>query len=215
MTDNRYVVGVLLAGGMSSRYGSPKAFARLNGVHFYEIAYRALERVCQHVIIVTRQELINCFPSNLHVIIVICQELINWFLNNLHLIVDHPLFVGDRPLVGIYSAMEHVKAESYVVLPCDMPLITTNILEYLIERHQDNVSVAVSQGQLQPLVSVWNYDVKDNIYTALESGQFKMKDFLSKEILSEVIMDHLHSDNVFMNINTPENKKELRKWKLS
>lgn len=197
MTDNRYVVGVLLAGGMSSRYGSPKAFARLNGVHFYEIAYRALERVCQHVIIVTRQELINCFPSNLH------------------LIVDHPLFVGNGPLVGIYSAMEHVKAESYVVLPCDMPLVTTNILEYLIESHRDNVSVAVSQGELQPLVSVWNYDVKDNIYTALESGQFKMKDFLSKEILSEVIMDHLHSDNVFMNINTPENKKELRKWKLS
>jgi len=201
MKVNSMIVGVLLAGGMSSRYGSPKAFARLNGEHFYEIAYKALESVCQHVIIVTR------------------QELIAWFQSDLHIIVDHPLYVGDGPLAGIYSAMEHVEADTYVVLPCDMPLITVHVLDHLVNCHENNVSVAAYNGKIQPLVSVWNYNMKNNIYIALENRQFKMKEFLSKvrakQVAKQVAMDDLIQKEVFMNINTPENKKELRKWKLS
>src|SRR5690625_2445000 len=159
MKSNSLSVGILLAGGMSRRYGSPKAFAQYDGKYFYEVAYEALATFCQHVIIVTRQELIERFPKDLHII------------------MDDPLFVGDGPLAGIYSVMENINANQYVVLPCDMPLVTSQVLEQLIEQHEHSVSIAVHKEKIQPLVSVWSKEVKADIYTALKNGHLKMKEF--------------------------------------
>jgi len=198
MKTNQSHVGVLLAGGMSRRYGSPKAFARHNEKYFYEIAYEILSRVCQHVIIVTRQELIERFPSNLHII------------------VDDSRFVGDGPLAGIYSAMEKKSADQYVVLPCDMPLMTLNVMEHIVNYHKQPITVAVHNGKLQPLVSVWSKDVKEKIFTALQNKQLKMKDFLKGIPVGNIVVDHLnHGNGTFMNVNTPENERELRKWRQS
>ena len=35
-------VGIVLAGGLSRRFGSPKAFAKLGDQYFYEIAVEAM-----------------------------------------------------------------------------------------------------------------------------------------------------------------------------
>src|SRR5690625_3603911 len=96
---NERVNGILLAGGLSRRYGMPKAFAEINGEKFYEISYRILDHVCDDVTIVTRPELVEQFPRDLHVII------------------DDAFYRGCGPLAGIYSAMNVHKADRYVVLP--------------------------------------------------------------------------------------------------
>ena len=57
-------VGIVLAGGLSRRFGSPKAFAKLGDRYFYEIAKTALEVHCDEVIVVTRQELLERFPDD-------------------------------------------------------------------------------------------------------------------------------------------------------
>ncbi len=54
-------VGVVLAGGLSRRFGSPKAFARIGTEYFYERALEALEPFCEEVIVVTREELLERF----------------------------------------------------------------------------------------------------------------------------------------------------------
>ena len=89
-------VGILLAGGLSRRYGSPKAFAEISGKKFYEIVYDTLNSVCDDVIVVTRKEFINWFPKEYHVI------------------VDIDKFLGCGPLAGIYSAMEEIDADHFV-----------------------------------------------------------------------------------------------------
>ncbi len=38
-------VGIVLAGGLSRRFGSPKAFARIGTGYFYERAWIALEPI--------------------------------------------------------------------------------------------------------------------------------------------------------------------------
>ena len=54
-------VGIVLAGGLSRRFGSPKAFARLEAKYFYERAVEAYEPFCEEVVVVTRQELVDRF----------------------------------------------------------------------------------------------------------------------------------------------------------
>jgi len=197
MVHHKYI-GILLAGGKSSRYGSPKAFAKLDGKMFYEIAYEHLKKICDHVIIVTRKEFIEKFPKDYHVI------------------TDLDAFSGCGPLAGIYSAMTAAEADHYVVLPCDMPLLNHFILQQLLNRHVKDVAVVVSEGYLQPLVSVWDRKVKSIARIFLESGQFKMTSLLDH--LNVVPVDGnilAPSSYVFMNINTLEEDKEMRKWKES
>lgn len=98
-------VGILLAGGLSRRFGSPKAFAEIDGGLFYERTYQALEAACGHVVIVSREEFLPLFPKELDVI------------------TDLLVVAGKGPLAGIFSAMALRPAERYMVLPCDIPFI--------------------------------------------------------------------------------------------
>ncbi|MEI3613677.1 molybdenum cofactor guanylyltransferase [Pseudogracilibacillus sp. SO30301A] len=189
-------VGILLAGGLSRRYGSPKAFAEMNGKKFHELVYETLHSVCDEVIVVTRKEFIDWFPKEYHVI------------------VDIEKYAGFGPLAGIYSAMEELEADQYVVLPCDMPLVTSSIMKQLINFHTEEVTLAKSEGHLQPLVSVWNKNVKNKIRESLEKREFKMMDVLEKTDITQIEGSLLAcSPNFFINVNTPEEDKEMRKWK--
>ena len=130
-----------------------------------------------------------------------------------HVITDVQPFVGCGPLAGIYSAMVAVEAKQYVVLPCDMPLIDTVIMEKLIKRHQSEITVVEVAGRLQPLVSVWDLLVKDRILDALQKKRYRMQDIFDISGIMKVDGACLTNQlDVFMNVNTPEQDKEMRKW---
>lgn len=197
MTTKQFV-GILLAGGKSRRYGSPKAFAKMDRKQFYEISYANLRTVCDDIVIVTREEYLSRFPSNLTVI------------------TDEASYVGFGPLAGIYAAMNYFEAANYVVLPCDMPLLRGEILKRLIELHTQDVTVVTTDGYVQPLVSVWNVNVKREIERSLQEKRLKMTDVLecvnTMYVASEKLTD---TPYVFMNVNTPREDKEMRKWQKS
>lgn len=191
----QHTTGILLAGGLSRRYGSPKAFAKINGSYFYEQAYKLLEETCQHVVIVTRHEFVDWFPTDYHVI------------------VDVEAYRGCGPLAGIYSGMESMESNTYVVLPCDMPLLEKESLQRLYSLHLLDVTVVDVQGKLQPLVSIWDQQMKQRIEKALDYGQYKMTDVLDQCRVTKIGAHQLTNDvQTFMNINSSEEDKEMRKW---
>ena len=188
-------VGILLAGGLSRRYGSAKAFATLDGAFFYEKTYAVLREVCDEVVIVSRGELLPKFPSDYHVI------------------TDMQPFIGCGPLAGIYSVMATVEAKQYVVLPCDMPLIEPEIMQQLVDSHQSEITVVEVVDRIQPLVSVWNVSVKEKILDALQKKRYRMQDVFDTSSIMKVAGASLTNElEVFMNVNTPEQDKEMREW---
>lgn len=189
------MTGILLAGGMSFRYGSPKAFARWRDYYFYEHVFHQLQKQCDNIIIVTTKELLDLFPSDLNVI------------------TDMEPYVGCGPLAGTYSGMLTSDATDYIVLPCDMPLIQEKVLTGLLERHEGGITAVELNGQLQPLVSVWNHEVIEDIGHALDRKQYALQSFLRKQELTTVNASVLSNDPMtFLNINTSEEEKEMRKW---
>lgn len=181
-------VGILLAGGQSRRYGSPKAFAKYNDHFFYEWAYKALETVCNEVIIIAREELINLFPKCLHVTI------------------DSEQFSGKGPLAGIYSGMEKISADQYIVLPCDMPYLTDDILKALKSYPTSSDILAVKQDEvLHPLISVWKGNMKEQLYTELSNDKLSVIQFLAKMNTEWIQAENLTSNSpiLFQNINKP------------
>lgn len=188
-------IGVILAGGASRRYGSPKAFATSKGKMFYEIAYQIAAASCDEVVIVTQPKFVERFPTGYDVI------------------TDVEQYAGCGPLAGIYSAMRYKRAENYVVLPCDMPLLTASILKRLQAYHKEDVTVTVADGYVQPLVSLWRRSTLSSIQACLDARAFNMSSVLERVSVVYVEKETLTSSPyAFMNVNTVQDKKEMRKW---
>lgn len=181
-------VGVLLAGGLSRRFGSPKAFAKREGKFFYEYAVAALNPYCDELIIVTRPEYIERFPSHFT------------------LIVDDENYAGDGPLAGIYSAMKASNAARYIVLPCDMPYMNTQFIEQLLAQEEADVVAVRTADNHHPLVSIWKRTIMKDLERTLNQKQLRVVPFLdsvqTKWINGEMLVTDYN--RVLKNINHQE-----------
>lgn len=181
--------GIVLAGGLSRRFGSPKAFAEWEGRPFYEWSLEALSPFCEDCIVVTRPELVDRFPESMLVT------------------TDREPFVGQGPIAGILSGMERLPAERYLVLPCDMPFMTADVIRRLLDCHSSGVTAVVLDGKLHPLVSVWDAVVLPDLREALENGRRRVMDVQEKHGVRWIEGGLLTEDDaskVFMNANTPD-----------
>lgn len=179
-------IGILLAGGLSRRFGSPKAFAKIDGDYFYEKAHRALESLCDDVVIVAREELLPLFPASLDVI------------------TDLPAIAGKGPLAGICTAMKLRPAEDYLLLPCDMPFIGPP--EALALKRLANPEVSVTAVQTAneriPLFSSWSGNFAAELEQAIFNGNLSVFDFLAALETDWIDAARIHPDEgKFRNIN--------------
>jgi len=181
-------VGIILAGGLSRRFGSPKAFAKLGEQYFYQWVMEALAPCCSEVFVVTRPEHMQRFPSSVIVM------------------TDIARYAGLGPLAGILSVMESVQADRYVVLPCDMPFVDSGAMLKLLEHHEKGVTAVISDGRYHPLVSIWDRKLMSAVKEALENEQLRVMKILTQSDVIWVDGSTLTDDEkrMFMNVNTPE-----------
>ena len=117
------MTGVLLVGGASRRFGSPKALAPIDGTTLAERAHAALAAAFPNVIVVGKlaDALSLPFP-----------------------IVDDGRDLR-AAIVGVAAGLAHAETDICVFLPTDMPLVTPPLLESLADalrkRRADAASV--------------------------------------------------------------------------
>jgi molybdenum cofactor guanylyltransferase len=105
---NRGLTGVLLVGGASTRFGSPKALAELGGETLAERAWRTLGEACDERIAVGKRGELD-LPFE---------------------IVDDGIELR-APLAGIVAGLRAATNGLCVFLPVDAPLVTSEILRTL------------------------------------------------------------------------------------
>lgn len=178
-------VGIVLAGGLSSRFGSPKAFGEIDGRFFYEYIVKALKRHCDEVVIVTRPELVARFPEDLRVVTDVAQ------------------YAGLGPLAGIYTGMDVCAASRYIVLPCDMPFMTADVIEQLTIHDTGEVTAVRTAANDYPLVSIWGSHLKQQIQQSLEENKLGVMRFLQTVKTTWINGETISGDyeNIFKNIN--------------
>lgn len=177
--------GVILAGGMSRRFGTPKAFAEKDGIPFYQHSIAALNPFVTSVLIVTNPKLQHLFQQEDEGITVVND------LDN---------YRGQGPLAGIYTAMETSSSEWYMVIPVDVPFMETWVIEALVHSIDTNVDaiIPVVSGKMQPLISIFRHSLKEVIKSQLDNGERAVDQLLKKCKVSYVPMD---SEKAFININ--------------
>jgi molybdenum cofactor guanylyltransferase len=106
---DRALTGVLLVGGASSRFGSPKALARLRGETLAERAWRTLGEACEERIAVGKGDL----PLPFEVLVEPAEP--------------------KAPIAGVVAGLRAAAHEIAVFLPVDCPLVTPQLLRELGE----------------------------------------------------------------------------------
>ena len=124
-------------------------------------------------------------------------------------IVDQFEIVG--PLNGILSAFQHDPTVAWLVVACDMPLLTNQSLDVLLTgRNPEKQATAFydSDGRFpEPLLCIWEPSIEPVLQNALASGNQS-----PRRILMLADCELLTAPNVqeLLNINDPAERKALK-----
>lgn len=157
MSATGSVVGLVLAGGRSVRFGGEKAVALLDGRPLLEWAAQRLESVCLDVAINVRTGTE--------------AELVAKALG-LATLYDEP---GDAagPLAGVKAGLiwaEEQGARMLAVSPCDAPLLPDDLYVRLLEQAEGRAAMAETSDGRQPLCALWPVAALPDIRQALAGG---------------------------------------------
>ena len=103
---HRPLTGVLLVGGASERFGSPKALARLENETLAERGYRVLGEACDEVLAIGKA--VDALPLPFPVL-------------------DDGA-AGRAPVFGVVTGLRAAAHDVCVVLPVDCPFVTPSVL---------------------------------------------------------------------------------------
>jgi molybdenum cofactor guanylyltransferase len=168
------VTGVLLVGGASTRFHSPKALARFRGETLAERAHRVLLDVCDDVIVVGKEA--DALPLPFPV-----------------------LDDGSETraaVVGVAAGLRLAPSELCLVLPTDMPWVTGGLLGELAEG-AEGVDAAVPQTG--PLPGAYRRSALPVLERRIASGDLALHRAL-EELRTRVVEC---DETLLGNVNTP------------
>ena len=146
MADSRPgLTGVLLVGGASRRFGSPKALAEIGGETLAARAWRVLEEACDQVVAVgkTADGLRLPFP-----------------------LLDDDVEVR-APIAGVVAGLRASQHDVAVVLPVDCPSITPETLRRL--------GAMVGVPQTGPLPGAYAKSMLPELERRLAAGELSLR----------------------------------------
>jgi len=177
------------AGGKSSRMGEDKALIRLAGIPLIERVLDQIDGLADEILITTNR------PET---------------LTHLNLRMAPDEVRGAGALHGLKTALGAAQGEVVLVLSCDTPFVSRELLEHLLNRaHEADVIVPKHGDKYEPLQAVYNRErCLPAVEAALDSGERRMVSFFPKVRVLPIEVPELSeldpSGLSFFNVNTAE-----------
>jgi len=111
------------------------------------------------------------------------------------------------PLAGIHSALSHAEADWVLILSCDLPFITTQVLRLLIDKRGEQDAIVLSDnGDIHPLCGVYHKRCLKPAEESLVRAERSVQSFLRTINTLVVDLSELPriSPTVLTNLNTPD-----------
>lgn len=186
--------GIILAGGKSLRMGQDKA----------------LLPVGKQLLI---EEVLTRLKIHSEKVIVIANQIKEFSFLGVPVFPD--IVPGQGPLGGIYTGL--VKSETFhnLIVACDMPFISAELLRYLANRIDAyDITIARYKNRFQPLCAFYSKNCIQAIKQQLQQGNLKIRDVFKQlrvNVITEDEIDQLKlNEQAFTNINTPEDINLLK-----
>ena len=180
------ISGIILSGGKSKRMGKNKCLLKINNISFIDIQIQKINNLCSEIFISTSEQ--NPY-------------------NYKNLIIDE--FYNAGPISGIYSALRKIKNNYALFLPCDMPLISNEILNSIIKNIKNfDAVVPVCNDKIFPVSAVYSKKCSIVLKNQIDDNDYKLLNFLNKINVKYLKFDNKFKEQ-FKNINTIKDYKKL------
>ena len=176
---------VILAGGQSSRMGRDKSFVSLGSASMIEKIIEVLR---------------SSFAEQIMIISNKPEE-----YKHLGFPVYKDIIENAGPLGGIYAALNYSAFCENLIVACDMPMITKqliNILTSSVDGH--DAAVPVMDGYFEPFPAVYKKTCLSGITRCLEAGNNRVTCFYDSIQINPIYLDACLTGKEFTNINTPK-----------
>ena len=183
MVDPTRIAGLVLAGGQSSRFGSNKALARLDGETLAGRMARLMRRHCGAVALSANEALPGLDLP----------------------VLSDPSDAPAGPLAGVLAGLRwagSLQATWLVTAPCDTPLLPEDFPARLVgaaEADGAQAAVIVSGDGVHPLSAAWRVTLLPRLEAALAGGHPPVHAFVASLSAAQL---HV-ADEHLLNVNTP------------
>lgn len=192
MPYKKNITAIILAGGKSTRMKTEKGLIYFGNKTLIEHVIESVKKITDSIIIITQNPAYEkfgfpCFPD----------------------VVKNKGALG-----GIYSGLTHSSAQKNLIVGCDMPFLSENLLTSLINNCGDEDVLLVShRSKAEPLCSIYDKNCITHIRPLLEQNQLKITSALEGLKTRVISFDNedWFTGNEFTNINSID---ELRKYEL-
>ncbi len=185
--------GIILAGGLSRRYGSCKSKLELENTRLLTRNYHLLSKFCDKVLVSCKEQgEIEGYPC----------------------LFDE--FSSQAPMTGIYSALRYFQSP-VLVLACDLPFMDEETLESLVNaRNQaglshQNLYMTTFQKKdsdlIEALVAIYEPSVLNCLENALKQEKYSLFRAVPKENRHTIPMEN---SKAFFNINYQEDMQKAQ-----
>ena len=184
--NKEMITGVILAGGKNSRMGSDKGMLKVGSKKIIERIIDAMKPVVDEIIIISNGNTYDYLGYK----------------------VFNDIIKDCGPMGGIHTALSFSKTGKNLIVACDMPFLSSDILKQIIDKSNDcDITVPEFLGEVHPLCAIYSSLCRNKFSKFLENGEWKMKKVLIQFKTKKISF----SKNHFQNINTPEEYQTLKR----
>ena len=187
---------IVLAGGKSSRMGQDKGLMNFRGKPMVQWVLESVSRLTKDVLIVAHDGRYREFGHNV--------------------VGDEIKEIG--PIGGIVTGLHQSACEVNLVLGCDLPFVTAELLEFMLENHRDVLVTCGFDGQhIHPLVGVYDRSALSGLTSCIHNGNHKLTGAVKQ--LPHRLLDLPNTMPGFrsewlLNVNTPREWEEVNQTNM-
>ena len=186
------IIGVILAGGKSSRFGSNKSLSKLANNKLIEHVINKIDKYFPEILVVSNDSGLKIENQKIKII----KDCIKGYLG---------------PLVGVLSAMKYAnsfenKFKWIITFPCDTPFFEKLIVEQMIEKAtspKEKIYFVKDRKQRHNIFGLWSTSLESVLEEDLNNN-FRKVDLWADKIGCNFIEKDIQNENEFLNINTKE-----------
>ncbi|ABR47206.1 Molybdopterin-guanine dinucleotide biosynthesis protein A-like protein [Alkaliphilus metalliredigens QYMF] len=200
--DDEYMMrkdisAVVLAGGNSKRMGQNKALLKLGERTMIEVIVENLKPLFSEIIVVTNNS--EQYPM----------------LKGVRFAPDRIQMVEKNSLIGLYTGLWEAKNDCIFVVACDMPLLNTALMQYMIENLEgEDILIPYLEGHYQPLHAIYGKKCLEPMEMLLEKGDYKILNFFEKVVVKHIDEAHVKRFDPylqsFLNVNNHKEYQDLK-----
>jgi molybdenum cofactor guanylyltransferase len=179
------VTGIILAGGKSSRMGAEKGLQELCGKPLIQYAIEALSDLCKTIIISSSSDAYQSLGYK----------------------VVADIIPGIGPMGGIYSTLQKSNTQQNLVLSCDLPFVSAELLSYILQNSK-GYKVAIpwlGDQHYEPLCGFYHLSVLDQISDYIQNNNYKLPDLFEEISINKLVINNrleFYTESLFLNVNS-------------